>query len=134
MNNDEQLLLAIEEAERGPTPEDLELAPVLRLWQLEIDGSILRAVGMCDGHPLISEPYLTTSPIIGFDVAAGWMRTRSRWYRLTRAVDPAHMAMIEPTAQRLLGALRRHVKNALRDQNSDVAPEAATHSDEDPRR
>ncbi len=74
---------AIDDADRGPSPGDLDDAPVLNHWWIdERPGGILTAVGDLSGHPDIRDPTVRTSPVIGFDLAGGWLRTRSRWYRI----------------------------------------------------
>jgi hypothetical protein len=103
------LLTAIDEAGRGPESNDLENAPVLTFWWLMADGNLLRAQGDLSGHPTISDPFVTTSPVLGFDAEAGWMRTRSRWYRLGPPADPEHLMTINEAAQRLLAAMRIRV-------------------------
>lgn len=113
MIDDEALLRAIDDAERGPDESDLFEAPMLSRWWLEPDHVLLRAVGECTGHPLISDPYVKTSPILDLDVAAGWLRSRSRWYRLGPPADPVTMAILEPEARRHLATLRGEVRAAL---------------------
>jgi len=105
----EELLIALDEAGRGPDKNDLDNAPVLTLWQLRVDGTLLRAEGVLSGHPTIADPYVTTSPVLGFDAEAGWMRTRSRWYRLGPPADSDHLMTINDAAQRLLAAIRVRV-------------------------
>ena len=81
------LLAAINEAEAGPTPDDLENAPIIENWFLIWrDGDHVRADGNVYGHPTIDDPWITTSPVIAyeyyFEKQAGWLRSISRWYRL----------------------------------------------------
>lgn len=104
------LIAAIDDAERGPGPGDLDGAPDLLWWRLVAEGVALRAAGLVRGHPLIDDPWIETSPVLGYDRDAGWMRTRSRWYRLGDPADPDHIAALDPAAQRLLAALRRRVR------------------------
>ena len=62
-----------------PTPEELEAAPVISRWYAE-DGAL---IGNVTGHPGIEEGHLVrTSPVLAIDEDAGWVRTRSRYYRL----------------------------------------------------
>jgi len=105
------LLAAIADAERGPSPTDLKNAPVLNRWWLMADGILLRAAGDLNGHPTIFDPFVTTSPVLGFDAGAGWMRTRSRWYKLG-IPDDRHDAAIDDAAQRLLAAMRARARKA----------------------
>lgn len=76
------ILEIITEAEHGPTPEQLTDAPRLDGWWIEHIGGYLRARGDVSGHPDISDPFVTTSPVLGLDRAGGWLRTVSRFYRL----------------------------------------------------
>lgn len=78
----DDLLEAIDQAERGPSPGDLEGAPLLSNWFLHSRDGLTVAEGEVSGHPEIRDPWVTTSPVIGLDQKAGWMRTSSRWYRL----------------------------------------------------
>jgi len=81
--NFEEVLRAIADAERGPTDEELTNAPIINHYRLETIGqSVQQIYGKVQGHPTINDPYLTTTPLFGFDPDAGWARTRSRWYRL----------------------------------------------------
>lgn len=72
----------------GPTPDDLERAPVLSSWIAIHDpqhsGAIL--VGVHTGHPTIEGALINTSRLCGIDAYKTWARTASRWYRLN---DPA---------------------------------------------
>ena len=78
-----------------------------------LDGALLRAAGDLSGHPTISDPFVTTSPVLGFDLGAEWMRTRSRWYRLGEPDDHDHFVSTEEAAQRLLAALRLGARKAF---------------------
>ena len=108
----DKLAKAVEDAERGPTAEALDSAPLLSDWQLVLSGTILLAEGDLEGHPTIKEPWVRTSPVLAFDVAAGWMRTRSRWYKLGPPADVGHLNIIEAEAQRVLALLRQKVLDA----------------------
>jgi len=118
-----ELLVAIADAERGAGPKDLDGAPVLTGWRLMLDGALLRAAGDLSGHPTISDPFVTTSPVLGFDLGAGWMRTRSRWYRLGEPDDRDHLVATEEAAQRLLAALRVGARRAFGGSRSAADPE-----------
>lgn len=107
------LLRAIRETERGPHPEEFEEAPLLTNWWLEPDTFFLRAGGRCSGHPKISDPFVTTSPVIGLDQEGRWLRTQSRFYRLGQPLDSEHLKVIEPHVQRLLAVLRRKLLETL---------------------
>lgn len=87
--NTDELLAAIEQAEAGPAPGDLDNAPLIDNWFLVWrDQDTIRADGELSGHPEISAPWVTTSPVLGcrydFEREVGWLRSRSRWYRLGR--------------------------------------------------
>lgn len=101
----------LESAERGPTSDELASAPMIDQWWLELLGGWLRARGDLSGHPVISDPHVTTSPVLGFDVDAGWLRTRSRFYRLGSQLELGHgMRLVDAVpvdvAQRILVDVR----------------------------
>lgn len=79
-------IAALEDAERGPSDDELHDAPELNPWRIGHHGDDKRMeihlYGGVRGHPEIDDPYLTTSPVVGMDPKHGWARTRSRWYRL----------------------------------------------------
>jgi hypothetical protein len=66
-----------------PTTDELENAPKIFDWTVELSGdggAVL--VGVVVGHPVIHDGPVTTSRLQCLDIAGGWARTRSRWYRL----------------------------------------------------
>jgi hypothetical protein len=66
------LLRAIEQAERGPQPGDIDDAPFLINWFLRTAGNtVIVAEGEIRGHPEIDDPWITTSPVLGFNGAPG---------------------------------------------------------------
>lgn len=77
----------LQEAVTKPSDEVLASAPFLDGWWIVQAGHFLRARGQVERHPSIDDPYVTTSPVMGFSVAEGWMRTRSRYYRLGSPID-----------------------------------------------
>lgn len=114
------LLAIVEEVERGPGPGDLDEAPRLDHWWIVLrDAPFLRACGDLSGHPEITDDFVTTSPVLGFDVAGGWMRTRSRWYRLGSALelgpgfDQVDSVPLDAAAI-MLGALRSRLREESR--------------------
>lgn len=109
----DELARAVEDAESGPTTEALDGAPVLSDWRLVLSGTMLLAEGDIEGHPTIKDPWIRTSPVLAFDTAAGWMRTRSRWYILGPAADAGELTTIEAGAQQMLAALRQKVRDAV---------------------
>lgn len=98
------------EAERGPTPEQISNAPRIDGWWIADLGGYLRARGDLSGHPDITDPFVTTSPIFGFDAAAGWMRTYSRFYRLGQPLVLEGLILVDAVpldlAQRILAEAR----------------------------
>ena len=85
----DDFLSAVEQAEAGPSSGDIDGAPMIDNWFLVWrEGDAIRADGDVSGHPEISDPWVTTSPVLGFqydfDLETGWLRTMSRWYRLGR--------------------------------------------------
>ena len=103
----EDLLSAIEQAEAGPSSGDIDGAPMIDNWFLVWrGGDAIRADVDVSGHPEISDPWVTTSPVLGFqydfDLEAGWLRTMSRWYRLGR-LRAVPVASPDPQAMRREG-------------------------------
>lgn len=95
---------AVEQAEAGPSSGDIDGAPMIDNWFLVWrDGDAIRADGDVCGHPEISDPWVTTSPVLGFrynfDLGTGWLRTMSRWYRLGR-LRAVPVASPDPQAKR----------------------------------
>lgn len=107
-----ELLAAIDEAERGPLQGALDTAPVLTRWWLIVDGHFIRAAGEVTGHPTISQPFLTTSPVLALDDEAGWMRTRSRWYKLGVPDDPDNHALLRDAVRLALAAFRAALRKS----------------------
>lgn len=108
------LLEILDEAENGPTPGQLDGAPHLDLWMIVDFHNHLRAQGDVSGHPDISDPFVTTSPVIGFDAKAGWLRSRSRFYSLgTPLVLPGY-TLLDPVpldmAQKILANMRAAIR------------------------
>ncbi len=79
----DRALLAIREAERGPTPEELAAAPRLDIWRPMLDQRRMAALwGEVSGHPKLGGDLITTSRLVAIDREKGWARTVSRWYHL----------------------------------------------------
>lgn len=95
----------LEEAVTRPSDEMLAAAPFLDGWWIVQAGQFLRARGQVERHPSIDDPYVTTSPVMGFSVAEGWMRTRSRYYRLGSPIDLDKL--------RLVGAIPIHAADHM---------------------
>ncbi len=114
-----EVLEAINDAERGPTDEELSNAPLVDHYCLERTGEVVHHIyGQVQGHPEISDPYVTTTPLFGFDPDAGWARTRSRWYRLGPdwlLPNPSERDEMARAIQRLLKATRKWVADELHD-------------------
>lgn len=83
------------EAENAPSPEVLEHAPALAGWWIARGRNHLHARGSVIGHPTITDPFVTTSPVVGFNLDEGWMRTRSRYYRLGKPLDLGAFKIVE---------------------------------------
>lgn len=117
--NFEEALRAIADAERGPTDEELSDAPYVNHYRLERTGeSGQRIYGQLHGHPTIDDPYVTTTPLFGFDPDEGWARTRSRWYRLGSdwlLPNPEERDEMVEAVQRLLKATRDWVAAEIHD-------------------
>lgn len=74
---------AIKQAKAGRSPSDLNSSPVIDNWFLVWrDGDAIRADGDLSGHPEISGPRVTPSPVLGFqydfDLEAGWLHISKR--------------------------------------------------------
>jgi|GEM_PF-3342608 len=95
----------LKEAVTKPSDDELASAPFLDGWWIVQAGQFLRARGQVEGHPSIDDPYVTTSPLIGFNVDEGWMRTKSRYYRLGSPIDLDEL--------RLVGAIPIHVADHM---------------------
>lgn len=104
------LIDILDEAERGPSPDQIADAPRLDCWWISAFHGFLRAQGDVSGHPDISDPFVTTSPLIGFNVEAGWLRSRSRFYRLGSPLELPGMTVMDAVpldeAQGILAAMR----------------------------
>ena len=111
------LVAAIDAAEAGPNAQDLDSAPFMDHWRMEIWGKEIRLYGRCKDHPEIDDPNVTTSPLLALDLSAGWARSYTRWYR----IDPNFHtdresewdAMLSET-QRYLAALRSRLRGVSR--------------------
>lgn len=113
--NGEDLLAALDEAEAGPEPDDLQGAPMIDNWFLIWrDGDVVRADGDVHRHPTIDDPWVTTSPVLGydydFDREEGWLRSISRWYRLGRLREvPVNSTSPEQSRRDALSAASHHL-------------------------
>ncbi|MDF1671585.1 MAG: hypothetical protein P1U83_18465 [Roseovarius sp.] len=118
----EEVLKAIAEAERGPTDAELLAAPYINHYRLETIGqSVQQIYGQVQGHPTIDDPYVTTTPLFGFDPDAGWARTRSRWYRLGPnwlLPNPEERDEVAVAVKNLLKATRDWVVAEIQDEKS----------------
>ena len=122
------LLQALEEAEAGPEPDDLQDAPTIDNWFLIWrDGDVVRADGDVHGHPTIDDPWITTSPVLGydydFDRKEGWLRSISRWYRLGRLRDVlVNSASPEQARRDALSAAKGHLSRQRSDWRERYGP------------
>lgn len=117
--NFEEVLRAIAEAEHGPTDAELLAAPYINHYRVETIGkSVQQIYGQVQGHPTVDDPYVTTTPLFGFDPDAGWARSRSRWYKLGPdwlLPNPEERDEMVVAIQRLLKATRTWVMAELHD-------------------
>lgn len=107
----------LQEAVTKPSDEVLASAPYLDSWWIIQAGHFLRARGQVDGHPSICDPYVTTSPVMGFNVDEGWMRTRSRYYRIGSPIDLDKLRLVEAIpiqdANHMLERMRLQLRDEL---------------------
>lgn len=79
----DRALLAIRDAERGPTAEELAAAPILDIWRPMLTQHRMAVLwGEVSGHPKLGRDLITTSRLVAIDRERGWARTVSRWYHL----------------------------------------------------
>jgi hypothetical protein len=122
------LLAALDEAEAGPEPDDLQSAPMIDNWFLIWrDGDVVRADGNVHDHPTIDDRWVTTSPVFGydydFDRKEGWLRSISRWYRLGRLRDvPVNSASPEQARRDALSAANGHLARQRSDWRERYGP------------
>lgn len=83
----DQTLKIIAAAEAGPSAKDLADAPLIEFWQPVLCGTRVALWGEVSGHPHLGNAAVVTSQLIALDVAAGWARTISRWYRLGQSYE-----------------------------------------------
>jgi hypothetical protein len=68
-----------------PDPTDLAAAPILSDWsRILVPSAEAALVGRVSGHPRLPDSRIVTSRLLALDATAGWARTLSRLYRLTR--------------------------------------------------
>ncbi|NIY71908.1 hypothetical protein HCZ30_05600 [Marivivens donghaensis] len=126
--NGVDLLTALDEAEAGPEPDDLQGAPIIENWFLIWrDGDVVRADGDVHGHPTIDDPWVTTSPVLGydydFDREEGWLRSISRWYRLGRLREvPVNSTSPDQARRDALSAAKRHIARQRSDWRDQYGP------------
>jgi hypothetical protein len=126
--NGEDLLVALDEAEAGPKQDDLQGAPMIENWFLIWrDGDVVRADGDVHGHPTIDDPWVTTSPVLGYDYdferEEGWLRSISRWYRLGRLREvPVNSTRPEQARHAALSAAKRHLARQRSDWRDQYGP------------
>jgi len=126
--NGEDLLAALDEAEAGPEPDDLQGAPMIDNWFLIWrDSDVVRADGDVHDHPTIDDPWVTTSPVLAYDYdferEEGWLRSISRWYRLGRLRDvPVNSPSPKQTRRDALSAANRHLARQRSDWRERYGP------------
>jgi len=106
----------LEEAVTKPSDEVLAAAPFLDGWWIIQAGQFLRARGQVEGHPSIDDPYVTTSPLMGFSVAEGWMRTRSRYYRIGTPIDLDKLRLVSAIPIHIADHMLEIMRLQLRDE------------------
>ena len=79
----DRAIISIAAAEAGPSTEDMEHAPELDLWRLQVNffGELVLECNV-RRHPVLGDRAIITSPVIALDPHERWARTVSRWYRL----------------------------------------------------
>ncbi|MFC0386793.1 DUF6634 family protein [Muricoccus vinaceus] len=65
----------------GPTPEDLDVAPVVDYWQWSAR-SMKTVIGILQGHPRLADGPVHTTEVWAVDLERRWARTLSRFYVL----------------------------------------------------
>ena len=120
MTDAEWIAAVLASAEAGPTKSDLKDAPLLDHWSnVSYPGEdVMRLFGVVKNHPTIDDRTLTTSPLFAVNLAAGWARTRSRWYRLSPNFVPAIEADRDAELAALvagLDVLRAGIRRSLRE-------------------
>jgi hypothetical protein len=115
MDEIDAFLAAKEDAERGPNEQDLLDAPTLNPWRIHQNhgSNVLYLYGRVQNHPTIKDEFLTTSPLLGFDHAAGWARTRSRWYRIGPDWEDVKSTDRDDTADVINGVIKLISKRAV---------------------
>lgn len=79
----DRALLAIRDAERGPTAEELAAAPILDIWRPLVDQRGMPVLwGEVSGHPKLGADLITTSRVVALDRKRGWARSVNRWFQL----------------------------------------------------
>jgi hypothetical protein len=91
---------------RGVPARLLDQAPLLRDWVPVWTRSDLHLAGYAQGHPLLGDRAIITSPLWWADPEGQWVRSLSRFYRLgppadakdVHPLDPFHVAGSEDEA------------------------------------
>lgn len=80
--------LAADHARYTPSPDELAAAPLITNYTISPTelGGRYRLEGTVQGHPVVGDTLVGTSPIMAMDPLMMWARTRSRYYRLGKAV------------------------------------------------
>lgn len=65
----------------SPTPEDLEVAPVVDHWRWR-SRSMKTVIGTLQGHPRLADGPVHTTEVWAVDLERRWARTLSRYYVL----------------------------------------------------
>jgi hypothetical protein len=76
-------LLSLGDGGLNPSDAEIAAAPFIDNWSIETFALLgERVVGICVGHPLIPDGWINTSNPVHADLDRGWLKTRSRIYRL----------------------------------------------------
>lgn len=85
----QRILAAINQAEAGPSSQDLAMAPRLSAWRPEFDRMERPVlIGWVEGHPTLGYTCVATSRLIALDPNMTWARTVNRWYALSNRLVP----------------------------------------------
>lgn len=128
-----RLSAAIDDAERGPSDEDLEDALRIECWMPVRDPLSGRPflIGQVSQHPApVASRVDITTPVVAIDAAMGFARTHDSWYRLGTAADAMAPSLLpeelKETAARfvaedrtsfdqLVDAEREHIRQYLKE-------------------
>lgn len=89
------LEVAIEAAKRGPTPQELNDAPLIDRWQPCTDRKCVVICGIFAGVGDVGPGLIRTTAIVNIGKGWRWIRTIDAWYRLSsRSATPDDRSMV----------------------------------------